>query len=184
MPHPAESLSKLRQMPGVADATLFGQSIHLLAADSIDEAQVCRELEACAIAAGLGERLAAGGEDDGGHRRGREALAPVQRVDPDALDLARVGRHKVDKKLGSKKREMDAVAIRKACRAYAEGFIDVQREQFRRLGVGGLWQHPYTTMGFGYDPVFVPLGEARTFAEHDPEEKHRISHREIGRAHV
>jgi XTP/dITP diphosphohydrolase len=32
-------------------------------------------------------------------------------------------------------------------------------------------------MGFGYDPVFVPQGDARTFAEHDPEEKHRISHR-------
>ena len=56
---------------------------------------------------------------------------------------------KVDKKLGSKKREMDAVAIRKACREYADGFIDVQREQFRRLGVGGSWEKPYTTMDFG-----------------------------------
>jgi isoleucyl-tRNA synthetase len=58
---------------------------------------------------------------------------------------------KVDKKLGSKKRDMDTVAIRQACREYAQGFIDVQREQFRRLGVGGLWQHPYTTMSFGYE---------------------------------
>ena len=32
-------------------------------------------------------------------------------------------------------------------------------------------------MGFGYDPVFVPLGATQTFAEIDPEEKHRISHR-------
>ncbi len=42
---------------------------------------------------------------------------------------------------------------------------------------GTLTWPPRGTMGFGYDPVFVPLGEARTFAEHDPEEKHAISHR-------
>jgi XTP/dITP diphosphohydrolase len=36
---------------------------------------------------------------------------------------------------------------------------------------------PRGTMGFGYDPVFVPKGRALTFAELDPEEKHRISHR-------
>jgi XTP/dITP diphosphohydrolase len=36
---------------------------------------------------------------------------------------------------------------------------------------------PRGTMGFGYDPVFVPNGMTRTFAELDPEEKHRISHR-------
>jgi isoleucyl-tRNA synthetase len=67
---------------------------------------------------------------------------------------------KVDKKLGSKKREMDAVAIRKACREYAQGFIDVQREQFRRLGVGGLWEHPYMTMSYRYEAEI-----ARAFGE-------------------
>jgi XTP/dITP diphosphohydrolase len=36
---------------------------------------------------------------------------------------------------------------------------------------------PRGTMGFGYDPVFVPTGRSETFAELDPEEKHRISHR-------
>jgi XTP/dITP diphosphohydrolase len=36
---------------------------------------------------------------------------------------------------------------------------------------------PRGTMGFGYDPVFVPSGRAVTFAELDPGEKHRISHR-------
>jgi XTP/dITP diphosphohydrolase len=42
---------------------------------------------------------------------------------------------------------------------------------------GTLTWPPRGTMGFGYDPVFVPLGDTRTFAELAPEEKHRISHR-------
>ncbi|MGH9365188.1 MAG: isoleucine--tRNA ligase [Thermoanaerobaculia bacterium] len=58
---------------------------------------------------------------------------------------------KVDKKLGSKKREMDAPAIRKACREYAQGFIDIQREEFKRLGIGGLWDRPYSTMSVSYE---------------------------------
>lgn len=43
--------------------------------------------------------------------------------------------------------------------------------------LGTLTWPPRGTMGFGYDPVFVPLGDARTFAEHEPAEKHGISHR-------
>ena len=42
---------------------------------------------------------------------------------------------------------------------------------------GTLTWPPRGAMGFGYDPIFVPLGDTRTFAEHDPEEKHAISHR-------
>ena len=42
---------------------------------------------------------------------------------------------------------------------------------------GTLTWPPRGTLGFGYDPVFVPLGETRSYAEHAPEEKHRISHR-------
>jgi XTP/dITP diphosphohydrolase len=42
---------------------------------------------------------------------------------------------------------------------------------------GSLTWPPRGTMGFGYDPVFVPAGDTRTFAELDPAEKHRISHR-------
>ncbi len=42
---------------------------------------------------------------------------------------------------------------------------------------GSLTWPPRGTMGFGYDPVFVPDGFEQTFAELDPAEKHRISHR-------
>ncbi|KPL67628.1 nucleoside-triphosphate diphosphatase [Erythrobacter sp. SG61-1L] len=42
---------------------------------------------------------------------------------------------------------------------------------------GSLTWPPRGAMGFGYDPVFVPGGFSQTFAEIDPEEKHRISHR-------
>lgn len=42
---------------------------------------------------------------------------------------------------------------------------------------GSLTWPPRGKLGFGYDPVFVPEGMERTFAELEPEEKHRISHR-------
>ena len=42
---------------------------------------------------------------------------------------------------------------------------------------GALTWPPRGTMGFGFDPVFVPEGYAKTFAELDPETKHAISHR-------
>ena len=58
---------------------------------------------------------------------------------------------KVDKELGPKKREMSAVQIRQACRAYADKYIGIQREEFKRLGVGGLWDRPYTTMAYPYE---------------------------------
>ncbi len=40
------------------------------------------------------------------------------------------------------------VAFRQECRAYAEHWLNVQREEFKRLGVEGDWEHPYTTMDF------------------------------------
>ena len=57
---------------------------------------------------------------------------------------------KVDKELGPKKREMSDVAIRNACRASAEKWIDIQRADFMRLGVLGAWMKPYRTMDFSY----------------------------------
>lgn len=42
---------------------------------------------------------------------------------------------------------------------------------------GSIARHPRGTSGFGFDPIFVPSGERRTFAELSPEEKDRLSHR-------
>jgi len=58
---------------------------------------------------------------------------------------------KVDEKLGGKKLEMDPVAVRKACREYAGKYLDLQRTQFKRLGVFGRWDKPYATMDFPYE---------------------------------
>ena len=58
---------------------------------------------------------------------------------------------KVDEKLGGKKLEMDPVEVRAACREYAAKFIDLQRSQFKRLGVIGRWNKPYETMNSGYE---------------------------------
>ena len=40
------------------------------------------------------------------------------------------------------------IAFRKECRAYAQHWLEVQREEFKRLGVEGDWDHPYTTMDY------------------------------------
>jgi isoleucyl-tRNA synthetase len=58
---------------------------------------------------------------------------------------------KVDEQLGRKKLEMDPTAVRAACRAYAQKYIDLQRTQFERIGVLGRWQDPYTTMSNQYE---------------------------------
>ncbi|HVP68053.1 MAG TPA: isoleucine--tRNA ligase [Anaeromyxobacteraceae bacterium] len=58
---------------------------------------------------------------------------------------------KVDEELGSKKRDMDRVAVIAAARAYAGKWIDRQREEFKRLGVFGRWAAPYKTMDRRYE---------------------------------
>jgi isoleucyl-tRNA synthetase len=61
----------------------------------------------------------------------------------------------VDRNLGSKKRDMGPVAFRRECRAYAEKFVDIQRQEFERLGVMGEWSDPYLTMAPGYQATIV-----------------------------
>src|SRR6185295_11707716 len=55
------------------------------------------------------------------------------------------------------------VAFRKECRAYAEHWLKVQREEFKRLGVEGDWGHPYTTMDFAAEAQIAR--EIMKFAE-------------------
>ncbi|NNF99988.1 MAG: isoleucine--tRNA ligase [Desulfobacteraceae bacterium] len=63
--------------------------------------------------------------------------------------------HNVDKELGSKKKSLSQAQVRKLCRAYAEKFIDIQREEFKRLGVMGEWEDPYLTMNYEYEAVIA-----------------------------
>ena len=49
---------------------------------------------------------------------------------------------------GKNKDDVDIVEFRRECRAFAEKWIDVQREEFKRLGVEGDWTNPYQTMSF------------------------------------
>jgi isoleucyl-tRNA synthetase len=54
--------------------------------------------------------------------------------------------HQVDKTLKAKGQILPQVEVRARCRAYAEEFVNIQREEFKRLGVLGDWEHPYLTM--------------------------------------
>jgi isoleucyl-tRNA synthetase len=63
--------------------------------------------------------------------------------------------HKVDKELGARKAEMSQVEVRRHCRKYAEKYIDIQRKEFKRLGVLGEWDRPYLTMNFPYEATIV-----------------------------
>ncbi len=62
---------------------------------------------------------------------------------------------KVDRDLGAKKREMSPIEFRRACRAYAEKFVAIQRAEFERLGVLGEWDDPYLTMSPLYQATIV-----------------------------
>ncbi len=61
------------------------------------------------------------------------------------------------------KDEVDPVAFRAECRAYAEKWVGVQRGQFERLGVMGDWASPYLTMNYESEAIIV--GELLKFAE-------------------
>ena len=62
---------------------------------------------------------------------------------------------KVDRELGSKKREMSVADFRRTCRKYAETYIAIMRDDFERLGVLGAWSEPYLTMANHYQATIV-----------------------------
>ena len=63
--------------------------------------------------------------------------------------------HQVEIEMGDKITGMTKADIRKKCREYAEKFLDIQREEFKRLGVLGIWDDPYITMKYGYEATIV-----------------------------
>lgn len=106
--------------------------------------------------------------------------------------------HKVESMIGRAGDKVDFKAFRAECRKYAHTQIDVQREEFKRMGVFGDWQHPYLTMDFqteadiiralgkiaqsghlvrGYKPVYwsVVGGSALAEAEVEYQEKTSFS---------
>ncbi|HKS31600.1 MAG TPA: isoleucine--tRNA ligase [Chthoniobacterales bacterium] len=71
----------------------------------------------------------------------------------------------IEYKVVKESRDLAPLEVRKRCEAFARKFIDLQRQQFKRLGVFGDWDHPYLTMNPGYEAeilrafaVFVEKG--------------------------
>ena len=56
---------------------------------------------------------------------------------------------------GLNKDDVDVVDFRQECRRFAEGWVDIQREEFKRLGVTGNWADPYRTMDFHSEAVIA-----------------------------
>ncbi|MDU8911819.1 isoleucine--tRNA ligase [Aestuariicoccus sp. MJ-SS9] len=56
---------------------------------------------------------------------------------------------------GQNKDEVDIVDFRQECRKFADGWIDVQREEFKRLGVTGCWDRPYLTMDYRAERIIA-----------------------------
>ncbi len=63
--------------------------------------------------------------------------------------------HQALKEMGKRKDEVERVAFRRQARQYAEKFVGIQREEFKRLGVFGEWANPYLTMSYGYQAAIA-----------------------------
>lgn len=59
------------------------------------------------------------------------------------------------KEMGKRKEEVPQLEFRKKARAYAEKYVNIQREEFKRLGVFGDWENPYLTMSYEYQAVIA-----------------------------
>jgi len=59
------------------------------------------------------------------------------------------------RKKGKNKDDVDVVDFRQECRKFAEGWVDIQREEFKRLGITGNWENPYLTMDFHAERVIA-----------------------------
>ena len=105
----------------------------------------------------------------------------------------------VEKKLGGKKKKelLDTAEIRKLCRAHAKKFVDIQRDEFKTLGIIADWEKPYVTMDYKFEaniyrtlcsvakkgllierskPVFWSWAERTALAEAEVEYEDKESH--------
>ena len=62
---------------------------------------------------------------------------------------------KVDQQLGGKKLQMKPLDVRRECRKFAQKYLDLQRQQFKRIGVFGRFDGPYVTMEPQYESVVL-----------------------------
>ena len=53
--------------------------------------------------------------------------------------------------VGQKRTGLDKLEVRRKCRQHASKFVEIQRNEFRRLGITGDWDTPYLTMSYGYE---------------------------------
>ncbi|PRY79529.1 isoleucyl-tRNA synthetase [Yoonia maritima] len=56
---------------------------------------------------------------------------------------------------GQNKDDVDVVDFRQECRKFAQGWVDIQRDEFKRLGITGNWDEPYLTMNFHAEKVIA-----------------------------
>ncbi len=61
----------------------------------------------------------------------------------------------IERELGPKRAAMSPAEFRRACRDYALKYVDIQRTEFKRLGVFGDWDHPYLTLDGTYEGSIV-----------------------------
>src|SRR6476619_1542011 len=66
----------------------------------------------------------------------------------------------IEYKVVKESRELSPLEVRRKCEAFARKFIDIQRGQFKRLGVFGDWENPYLTLAPGYEAEII-----RAFAQ-------------------
>ena len=83
----------------------------------------------------------------------------------------RIAMERVNRELGDK--DLGASFVAALALAWPDGTVELFRGEVH----GALVWPPRGDRGFGYDPMFVPLGGRQTFGEMEPAEKHKISHR-------
>ncbi len=63
--------------------------------------------------------------------------------------------HQCLKEMGKRKDQVERVPFRMQARQYAEKFVNIQKEEFKRLGIFGDWENPYLTMNYSYQSAIV-----------------------------